>query len=157
MGTDAITGFPTIWAQEIKDIELRHVGMSYSVVKAIWCNGMGLKKHLTGKKHDAAYEYMNWYMSGWQGAFVCRYGYYSPVEAERGVRKHCDVALVRTRLNQQKPSVLGSVLPELIETSVQRPPLPLSCVRESGAMSICQNDRGSASSAQTRAARITEA
>ena len=27
--------FPTIWAQEIKDIELRHVGVSYSVVKAI--------------------------------------------------------------------------------------------------------------------------
>jgi putative spermidine/putrescine transport system substrate-binding protein len=37
VGTDAITGFPAIWAQEIKDIELRHVGMSYSVVKAIWC------------------------------------------------------------------------------------------------------------------------
>src|ERR1035438_10723837 len=35
VGTDAITGFPTIWAQEIKDIELRHVGVSYSVVKAI--------------------------------------------------------------------------------------------------------------------------
>ena len=34
-GSGAITGFPTIWAQEIKDIELRHVGVSYSVVKAI--------------------------------------------------------------------------------------------------------------------------
>ncbi len=31
-GTGAFTGFPTIWAQEIKDIELRHVGVSYSVV-----------------------------------------------------------------------------------------------------------------------------
>src|SRR5579863_9769987 len=35
VGAGAITGFPTIWAQEIKDIELRHVGVSYSVVKAI--------------------------------------------------------------------------------------------------------------------------
>ena len=35
VGSDAIRGFPTIWAQEIKDIELRHVGVSYSVVKAI--------------------------------------------------------------------------------------------------------------------------
>ena len=35
IGSDAITGFPTIWAQDIKDIELRHVGVSYSVVKAI--------------------------------------------------------------------------------------------------------------------------
>ena len=34
-GAGAITRFPTIWAQEIKDIELRHVGVSYSVVKAI--------------------------------------------------------------------------------------------------------------------------
>jgi len=34
-GAQAITGFPMIWAQEIKDIELRHVGVSYSVVKAI--------------------------------------------------------------------------------------------------------------------------
>lgn len=142
-GSDAIRGFPTIWAQEIKDIELRHVGVSYSVVKAIgdqaakdlgfnvtmqnldtsaainrfisqpntvdiadlegwqaklaakrgviqgievrqgrlsrWCNGMGLMKHLSGKKLDAAYEYLNWYLSGWQGGFVARYGYYSPV------------------------------------------------------------------------------
>src|SRR5579872_6831459 len=30
-----VIGAPTIWAQEIKDIELRHVGVSYSVVKAI--------------------------------------------------------------------------------------------------------------------------
>ena len=35
IGSDAASGFPTIWAQEIKDIELRHVGVSYSVVKAI--------------------------------------------------------------------------------------------------------------------------
>ncbi len=35
IGSDAVRGFPTIWAQEIKDIELRHVGVSYSVVKAI--------------------------------------------------------------------------------------------------------------------------
>src|SRR5271167_1166416 len=34
-GAGAITGAPVIWAQEIKDIELRHVGVSYSVVKAI--------------------------------------------------------------------------------------------------------------------------
>lgn len=44
-----------------------------------WCNGMGLMKHLTGKKLEAAYEYLNWYYSGWQGAFVARHGYYSPV------------------------------------------------------------------------------
>lgn len=44
-----------------------------------WCNGLALMRHLSGKKLDAAYEYLNWYLSGWQGAFVARYGYYSPV------------------------------------------------------------------------------
>ena len=44
-----------------------------------WCNGLGLMRHLKGKKLDAAYEYLNWYYAGWQGAFVARHGYYSPV------------------------------------------------------------------------------
>ena len=44
-----------------------------------WCNGMALMRHLEGKKLEAAYEYLNWYLSGWQGGFVARYGYYSPV------------------------------------------------------------------------------
>ena len=35
-------------------------------------------RHLSGKKLDAAYEYLNWYYTGWQGAFVARHGYYSP-------------------------------------------------------------------------------
>jgi putative spermidine/putrescine transport system substrate-binding protein len=46
-----------------------------------WCNGMGLMRHLSGKKLGAAYDYLNWYYTGWQGAFVARHGYYSPVPA----------------------------------------------------------------------------
>ena len=49
-------------------------------------NGMALMKHLSGKKLDAAYEYLNWYLSDWQGAFVSRYGYYSPVPST--AKKH---------------------------------------------------------------------
>ena len=44
-----------------------------------WCNGLGLMRHLKGKKLEAAYKYLNWYYAGWQGAFVARHGYYSPV------------------------------------------------------------------------------
>ena len=36
-------------------------------------------KHLTGLKLDAFYEYMNWYTSGFQGAFIARQGYYSSI------------------------------------------------------------------------------
>jgi putative spermidine/putrescine transport system substrate-binding protein len=51
-----------------------------------WCNGMALMRHLSGKKLEAAYEYLNWYLSGWQGGFVARYGYYSPVPST--AKKH---------------------------------------------------------------------
>jgi putative spermidine/putrescine transport system substrate-binding protein len=44
-----------------------------------WGGGLGMAKHLKGLKRDAAYEYMNWYLSGWTGAYLNRQGYYSAV------------------------------------------------------------------------------
>ena len=35
--------------------------------------------HLKGIKLDAAYEYLNWYKSGWQGGFIAKQGYYTSV------------------------------------------------------------------------------
>jgi len=66
-----VKGIPCIYAPvNVKNGKEGHRG---------WCNGMALMRHLSGKKLDAAYEYLNWYLSGWQGGFVARYGYYSPV------------------------------------------------------------------------------
>jgi len=77
----------SMWSPAVAAVRVKQIPCTYAPVNIKdgkegyrgWCNGMGLMKHLTGKKLDAAYEYMNWYMSGWQGAFVSRYGYYSPV------------------------------------------------------------------------------
>src|SRR3954449_8384095 len=44
-----------------------------------WAGGLGIAKHLTGLELDAAYEYINWYLSGWVGAYLNRQGYYSAV------------------------------------------------------------------------------
>ena len=44
-----------------------------------WGGGLGIAKHLSGLERDAAYEYINWYLSGWTGAFLNRQGYYSAV------------------------------------------------------------------------------
>lgn len=44
-----------------------------------WGGGLGMAKHLKGLERDAAYEYMNWYLSGWTGAYLNREGYYSAV------------------------------------------------------------------------------
>jgi putative spermidine/putrescine transport system substrate-binding protein len=38
---------------------------------------MGVMKHVSGIKLDAFYDYMNWYTSGFEGAFIARQGYYS--------------------------------------------------------------------------------
>ena len=41
-----------------------------------WHGVMCLSSTTQGKAKDAAYEYMNWWLSGWPGAFIARQGYY---------------------------------------------------------------------------------
>ena len=41
-----------------------------------WGNGLSLMSHLEGKRLGAAYDYLNWYYSGWMGAFIAKQGYY---------------------------------------------------------------------------------
>ena len=77
----------SMWSPAVAAVRTKEIPCVYAPVNKKdgkegyrgWCNGMGLMKHLEGKKLEAAYEYINWYLEGWQGAFVSRYGYYSPV------------------------------------------------------------------------------
>lgn len=41
-----------------------------------WHGVMCLSSATHGDAQDAAYEYMNWWLSGWPGAFIARQGYY---------------------------------------------------------------------------------
>jgi len=41
-----------------------------------WHGVMCLSKNSSGERKDAAYEFMNWWLSGWAGAFIARQGYY---------------------------------------------------------------------------------
>ena len=41
-----------------------------------WHGVMCLSSNTQGREKDAAYEYMNWWLSGWPGAFIARQGYY---------------------------------------------------------------------------------
>lgn len=41
-----------------------------------WHGVMCLSASTEGRQKDAAYEYMNWWLSGWPGAFIARQGYY---------------------------------------------------------------------------------
>jgi putative spermidine/putrescine transport system substrate-binding protein len=49
-----------------------------------WHGGMCLSKQLKGRMLDVAYEYLNWWLSGWPGAVMARQGYY--MAASRRVR-----------------------------------------------------------------------
>ncbi len=55
-----------------------------------WCYGHAIPKTASGKKLDAAYEFINWYHSGWAGGFMNRQGYYAPVPgtAEKFMQPH---------------------------------------------------------------------
>lgn len=41
-----------------------------------WHGVMCLSSKTQGRMQDVAYEYMNWWLSGWPGAFIARQGYY---------------------------------------------------------------------------------
>ncbi|KMT65293.1 ABC transporter substrate-binding protein [Catenovulum maritimum] len=41
-----------------------------------WHGVMCLSSMTQGKAKDAAYDYMNWWLDGWAGAFIARQGYY---------------------------------------------------------------------------------
>ena len=44
-----------------------------------WGGGLGLSAALSGRELDAAYDYINWYVSGWVSSVLMRQGYYSAV------------------------------------------------------------------------------
>ncbi|MBN9052291.1 PotD/PotF family extracellular solute-binding protein [Shinella sp. NM-101] len=41
-----------------------------------WHGGLCLSRRLSGRMLDVAYDYLNWWISGWPGAVVARQGYY---------------------------------------------------------------------------------
>lgn len=51
-----------------------------------WHGVMCMSKACSGRVKDAAYEFMNWWLSGWPGAFIARQGYY--ISNPERARKH---------------------------------------------------------------------
>lgn len=72
----------SMWSPAVTAVKSRGIDCVYQGLTEGyrgWGLGMGLMRHLEGAKLDAAYDYLNWYLSGWQGAFIARQGYYSSV------------------------------------------------------------------------------
>ena len=74
--------FRAFWKSFDESVNLMAAGEV--VIQSMWspavtAGGLGIARHLDGIELDAAYEYLNWYLSGWVGAYLNRQGYYSAV------------------------------------------------------------------------------
>ena len=72
----------SMWSPAVTAVRSRGIACTYQPLQEGyrgWGGGLGIAKHLSGLELDAAYEYINWYLSGWVGAYLNRQGYYSAV------------------------------------------------------------------------------
>jgi putative spermidine/putrescine transport system substrate-binding protein len=72
----------SMWSPAITKVRQMGVPCVYQPLKEgyrAWAAGLGVPAHLSGKQLDVVYEFINWYLSGWAGAFLNRQGYYTAV------------------------------------------------------------------------------
>lgn len=72
----------SMWSPAVTAVQSQGIECIYAPLKEGyrgWGGGIGLSKNLEGMALDAAYEYINWMLDGWVGAFLGRQGYYSAV------------------------------------------------------------------------------
>ncbi len=72
----------SMWSPAITAVKSQGIPCVYQPLEEgyrSWGGGLGLSASLSGMELDAAYEYINWYLSGWVGGFLMRQGYYSAV------------------------------------------------------------------------------
>ena len=72
----------SMWSPAIAAVKSKGIPCVYQPLKEgyrSWGGGLGLSANLSGIELEAAYEYINWYLSGWVGGYLMRQGYYSAV------------------------------------------------------------------------------
>jgi putative spermidine/putrescine transport system substrate-binding protein len=76
------TVIQSMWSPAVTAVKSKGIACVYQPLKEgyrAWAAGFGLPKTITGKKADIAYEFINWFLDGWAGAYLNRQGYYSAV------------------------------------------------------------------------------
>ncbi len=72
----------SMWSPAITAVKAQGKPCVYQPLKEgyrAWAAGFALPKTTKGKQADAVYEFINWYLSGWVGAYLNRQGYYAAV------------------------------------------------------------------------------
>jgi putative spermidine/putrescine transport system substrate-binding protein len=81
----------SMWSPAVTKVRSMGIPCIYQPLKEgyrAWGSGISFSSALSGRKLDAAYDFINWYLSGWAGAFLGRQGYYPAVPTT--ARKYMD-------------------------------------------------------------------
>jgi putative spermidine/putrescine transport system substrate-binding protein len=76
------TVIQSMWSPAVTKVRSMGIPCTFQPLKEgyrSWASGFCMSKGATGKKADIAYEFVNWFLSGWAGAYLNRQGYYSAV------------------------------------------------------------------------------
>lgn len=72
----------SMWSPAVTAVKAKGIKCVYGPLKEgyrAWGGGIGFSRNLSGVALDAAYDYVNWMLDGWVGAFLGRQGYYSAI------------------------------------------------------------------------------
>ncbi|MEP6873033.1 MAG: extracellular solute-binding protein [Burkholderiales bacterium] len=72
----------SMWSPAVTAVRTKGIDCRFQPLKEgyrAWAAGFGVPKTVTGAKADAVYEFINWFLDGWAGAYLNRQGYYSAV------------------------------------------------------------------------------
>ena len=72
----------SMWSPAVTAVRTKGIACTFQPLKEgyrAWAAGFGVPKSVTGRKADGVYEFINWFLDGWAGAYLNRQGYYSAV------------------------------------------------------------------------------
>ena len=76
------TVIQSMWSPAVTAVRTKGIPCMFQPLKEgyrSWASGFCMSKGVTQKQADMIYEFVNWYLSGWAGAYLNRQGYYSAV------------------------------------------------------------------------------
>jgi putative spermidine/putrescine transport system substrate-binding protein len=76
------TVIQSMWSPAVTAVRTKGIPCVFQPLKEgyrSWASGFCMSKGVTQKQSDMIYEFVNWYLSGWAGAYLNRQGYYSAV------------------------------------------------------------------------------
>jgi putative spermidine/putrescine transport system substrate-binding protein len=76
------TVIQSMWSPAVTAVRSKGIACTFQPLKEgyrSWASGFCVSKGVAGPKLDLAYEFVNWFLSGFAGAYLNRQGYYSAV------------------------------------------------------------------------------